>query len=144
VRLDRGETASQPWPRIARGFCLTTDDRGTGIHLPALPPPPPPPPLFPLPCPRPYYLPRSFSLSSPRLSLFTTVGGGVNCPVAADISLPLNPRHRGSRDGARARGRAVRNCPMRNGRSRPDRYRYARRDTFETARNRTRLSLSID
>lgn len=90
MRLDRGETASQPWPRIARGFCLTTDYRGMGIHLPALPP-------------------GSLSFSSPshRLSLatafssaspfshFTTVSDSVNCPVAIDIPFPLNLRVKG-------------------------------------------------
>lgn len=62
MRLDRGETASQPWPRIARGFCLTTDDRGMGIHLPALPP--------------------SYTLA---LALFLFL----SCSLAISLSLPL-------------------------------------------------------
>lgn len=84
MRLDRGETASQPWPRIARGLCLTTDYRGMGIHLPALPP------LCSLPSHSSVFLSLHIVfLFWLTFALFTTVSDGVNCPVAVNIPFKL-------------------------------------------------------
>lgn len=87
MRLDRGETASQPWPRIVRGVLFNDRLSRDGDS-----------PASVAPCSLPSLLSRAllclslatyFSPGSP-FALFTTLSDGVNCLVAVDIPFPLN------------------------------------------------------